>query len=411
MSDTKNNNQKSTADIIKEYKTIQTKTLEDIEAIVCYDSKEMGAGSRMYAHYIEKHGWVSLGSLELETLKKDTSTKTLVENALQVVETYVPFEESLLNRDYKFLKNTWRNPAFAFNEANYKGKLPDVYQDYFRNLFKHTEDVVRVIDWMALALRGKVQKFLYFEGVGGTGKGLFGEINTQLHLSENTKKIRTSDVGSNFNKGLDVITFLYLDEPILKKEEQKQILKEMINTRMNIEGKGINSGNKDIYFNLFISGNKANGIPLEDTPEDNRRFYCPETVPIPLAQRKPNVAQFYKEAVSKENIEQLYFYLMERKVQTDFSQDIITDHHRKLVGNSAPQWVQQLVSGLLEPKLIDKEDSIGEAEIQQFIRENCHTLEHRVGRRPIEENLELYYNNFKFTRTGGGASYKVSRKD
>lgn len=389
--------QKQKDDLFEAAKRTYQRRLRSITNIVKYNSGT-GFNSERYEHWNPNTGWDEICAAEINDMKKDTELKKIVDSAPAVVQNYLPWQPYLVH-DEKNLKslimNTWTSPDMTYKETTVHS-LPEIYADFFSNLFAFREDAERVLDWIAGGLRKKLQKYLYLVATGGEGKGILTEIISALHLPKNSFTITNKDLGSNFDGYLEGKTFICLDEPNATSPEIKNKLKTYINSTMRTESKGKDSKNITAHFNLMITGNLTNGILLDNTSADLRRYYCPQLKKKPLHERVKDTASYREKLLDKENLTKFYWWLKNREVKTDFTQNIVTDHHRKLIGESAPQWLQQVVEELLTPRL-NTLPKIYLKDIQEWIRDNSETMKGRpVGKNTIKTDLERFYSD-RFT--------------
>jgi hypothetical protein len=390
------------------HQKLKQQSLARIKSIKCLYrlTEKMHEGVYQYWAYNEITGWNPISKGTIDEMKNNPDCLPIVVGALTVDEEYIPFADFLIdpkaNTFHNPTMNSWTNPALSHLEA-LGGPvdtkvMPKVYEEFFKGLIKESVDYEKVLDWMALSLREKVQKYLYVVSNGGVGKEVWYTIMSKLHHSDNSKKVDNKALSSDFNSYLVGNTLLYLDEPSTRNDEViKNKLKTFINKTLSVNEKFKKGTDKEVYFSFFITGNLENGISLDVEDHDNRRFYCPETTGVRMTERYTSVDAKVKELHDPKNIAEFYFYLMEREVKTDFTKDHITDHHKRLITASATDYMHETVEGYIRPMLKNR-DSLYFEDIKEWMLLKIDSLKGKaIGVHKFKKELERSFGNeFKF---------------
>lgn len=197
-------------------------------------------------------------------------------------------------------------------------ELPEIYKYFFEHLTEidNVEDREYILDWLATSLHpDRHQPILSLIGKKGVGKGLLGEILSKLNGQENTCVTGQRILGGTFNQQLENKTFVHLDEIKVKDENQMNVLKLLINSRIEIEGKNSNARNIDFISNVYIT---SNNYDVFEISKDERRFSIPFITATDIKYDPVIIDKFgsddvfYKACLQDDNIQQLGAYLLFR---------------------------------------------------------------------------------------------------
>jgi len=194
-------------------------------------------------------------------------------------------EESLFLRTnpqglQEYIANTYVAPGWK-NVTEFKTIVPPLFEKFFNHLFPIEEERKAVFHWMYWALVDRAQTVLCVPGIQGIGKTILGEkILSAMFGRENWTKAPRSFVSKEFNFFLKDRRIVLVEEiPTPRSREDRvfvnEMLKDITNDVVTIEGKGTNSEEIDNFANLIVTSNKLRAIPLEN-PID-RRFLCVST--------------------------------------------------------------------------------------------------------------------------------------
>lgn len=192
--------------------------------------------------------------------------------------TFFQYDDQLGKEVY--VANTYVAPAWK-NLKEAKAVIPPLYEKFFNHLFPLEEERLAVYHWLYFSLTDRSQTILCVPGIQGIGKTIFGEkILAAMFGRKNWAKAPRSFVSKEFNSFLESKRIVLVEEiPTPKSREDRiyvnEMLKDITNDVVTIEGKGTNSKEVDNFANLIVTSNKLRAIPLE-TPID-RRFLCVST--------------------------------------------------------------------------------------------------------------------------------------
>lgn len=351
-----------------------------------------------------------------QSLKKDQDTKKIFDNALPAVLKFVPYNRnSVIIRESQLpIVNTWINPDIKWLDKNSVNEIPKIYEHLFLNMFPNQNEREIVLQWIIQGQRGKLQKFLMLVSRGGSGKGTIEEFLVDLLLKENTKKIDNSEFlkDARFNAGYDKATLLVLDELLIDSAAGKAKLKKLINNSDSITAKGIDSKDSEIYCNLLICTNLKDGVSIEDTQEDRRRFFVPKITETPMKDycrtynENYNVQEYRKEILDPKNIKQFYNWCLNQRETIDFTEDMVTPTHLELINSSAPLWAQEAKDFI--DRILERTKIVLEVDVKEHILENNKDIR-KISSKTLVETMCKFYGS-EIAYVDRGSSFKENRR-
>lgn len=167
------------------------------------------------------------------------------------------------------LLNTYKKPDWVSHKA--KPIFSEIFEEFLDHLFPKSECRRYVLDWIHHSLNSRAQTYLYLCGGQGSGKNTLAVLLSKLH--GNTNYSTPKSLRSNFNYYLKEKTFVFWDELTCKTQEQKNVLKSIINNEIQVEGKFRDHEQIDLCASYMIANNSLHALQLE--PID-RRFSVPD---------------------------------------------------------------------------------------------------------------------------------------
>ncbi len=165
----------------------------------------------------------------------------------------------------------WLKDEFYFGHALTPiDTIPPLYATFIRHLTDNDEPSYEyLIDWLATSLQGRNLTLLTAIGEQGIGKGTLGDIMEKLHGKTNFVKVRDQVFKDKFNAALKNKTLVYVDEIDLQTKESQDRIKDVVNSSVEIEQKGIDPHTADNYASFYLSSNSLDAIKIEG---GDRRF-------------------------------------------------------------------------------------------------------------------------------------------
>jgi hypothetical protein len=238
--------------------------------------------------------------------KPDFSAKTYTSNFI-----YHPFKPEKLFLDgdtWNF--NTYIPPAWKKLPSYIDADLPTVYQEYISHLVDYDKDSYEyILDWLATALQSRNYCILTTIGNQGIGKGVLGTIMEQLVGSDNFSLTDNRLLTKEFNKQMLNKRIVYIDEFKVNNSIEENRIKLLINDKLEIEAKRIDSVNVVNYASIYVSSNDMSAIRLRG---DDRRFSIVQLTTKNLNEKfsKSKIESLFNES----NIRILANYLMQREI-------------------------------------------------------------------------------------------------
>lgn len=227
-------------------------------------------------HQITDYDFYSIQAvLKAEMIDKST-TEQFLNRILHVRELYDPFNKVPL----RLIENS--NSVYEVNRhitpkwrgLDVKAELPADVDKLMRHLFPEESCRYFVYSWIYNSLANRSGTYLYLCGGQAAGKNTLATLIASLHGWENTSNPKQDSLVGRFNQYLKFKRFIFFDEFNCRSRKDKDTLKLIINDRIQIEGKGKDHEDVDIYASFFLANNSLEAIGLD--PID-RRFSVPNT--------------------------------------------------------------------------------------------------------------------------------------
>jgi hypothetical protein len=348
--------------------------------------------------------------IEYNNLKYLFDRKTVNNLSIRPCEfIYNPFKREKIfeNGDLITYFNTYEPPKWMVDEygqyLEYVEKLDTIPQMY-EKFFKHLTDDKKseydyILKWLANAIQNRNFCVLSAIGAPGIGKGVLGEIMVGLVGSSNFCKTDNRLITKDFNSQFKDKRLVFCDEINIKKTDHMNKFKDLINQRIEIEGKGENAFNSENFASIYIASNNMDSLFV---PENDRRFSI-----IELTSKRLDIifnSQEIDELISEENVNKLASYLYYLEIDQDemlkVHRSSRTEEIRRSSLSDAQEW-------FIEDYAVDKAGQEVEIGIvQEAFREKEYKA---LSRRELEKLQERFSSVFKVVqcRTNGKRIRKV----
>tara|TARA_R110002126_G_C10476909_1_gene501538 strand:+ start:416 stop:2023 length:1608 start_codon:yes stop_codon:yes gene_type:complete len=249
--------------------------------------------------------------------------------------------------------NRFNPPAFLMEGYDDTSKLDPLFIRFIDTFFGNEESRQYTIDWIYHSLFKKMEPYLMFVGIGGTGKNLLMEACRELHGRTNFEKAAPSCLFKEFNSHLPNCTMVIYDEVDFSQKSgrgssAKNRLKEWRNDRVPIERKGQNAKTTDIYCSGILATNNDSDVHLEVT---DRKFSPVELTEVRMINKfeESEITQLWK-CIYDESFQASFFNWLEENKQSDFDahKEYKGEKFYKLVVTSLPVWAREIRSRVLE---------------------------------------------------------------
>lgn len=204
-----------------------------------------------------------------------TTVETFLTQILHAREVYDP-QNRFLHRKVEgsnavYEVNLHKQPAWRETAPN-PTLDPDIVK-FMAHLFPVERDREFVYTWIYHSLTSRAGTYLYLCGGQASGKTTLANLISNLHGASNTSYPKLDSLTGRFNYYLRHKTFVFFDEFNCRNRADKDILKNMINDKIQVEGKGRDHEDIANYASYMLVNNSLEAISIE--PID-RRFSVPE---------------------------------------------------------------------------------------------------------------------------------------
>lgn len=194
---------------------------------------------------------------------------------LHVREDYNPHDDyqirSIEDSNNVYSVNRYSRPKWM--DIHCDPALPEEIDQLMRHLFPKEDCRYFVYSWIYHSLMTRCGTYLYLCGGQGSGKNTLATLIAKLHGISNVSNPKQDSFTGRFNQYLKFKRFVFFDEFNCRKRQDKDILKSIINDRIQIEAKGRDHEDIDIHASYFLANNSLEAIGLD--PVD-RRFSVPD---------------------------------------------------------------------------------------------------------------------------------------
>ena len=209
---------------------------------------------------------------------------------------------------------TWMVDEYGqYKEVERVDKMPELFHRFFIHLSNGKEsEYDYIIKWLANAIQDRNFCVLAAIGAPGIGKGVLGNIMLGLVGLNNFTKTDNKLISKDFNAQIKNKRLVFCDEINIKKTNHMNKFKDLVNDKIEIEGKGKDAKLDDNHASIYVASNNLDSLYI---PENDRRFSV-----IELTNNRLD-SQFTVEEIEQlndlKNIEELGKYLYHYEVDKD----------------------------------------------------------------------------------------------
>jgi len=215
--------------------------------------------------------------------------------------------------------NNYEPPSWMVDEyGQYKevervDKMPELFHRFFIHLSNGKESEYNyMVKWLANSIQDRNFCVLTAIGAPGIGKGVLGNIMLGLVGLSNFTKTDNKLISKDFNAQIRNKRLVFCDEINIKKTNHMNKFKDLVNDKIEIEGKGKDAKLDDNYASIYVASNNLDSLYI---PENDRRFSV-----IELTNNRLD-SNFTVEEIEQlnelKNIEELAKYLYHYEVDKD----------------------------------------------------------------------------------------------
>jgi hypothetical protein len=200
-----------------------------------------------------------------------------------------------------------------YKEVERVDKMPELFHRFFIHLSNGKESEYNyMVKWLANSIQDRNFCVLTAIGAPGIGKGVLGNIMLGLVGLSNFTKTDNKLISKDFNAQIRNKRLVFCDEINIKKTNHMNKFKDLVNDKIEIEGKGKDAKLDDNYASIYVASNNLDSLYI---PENDRRFSV-----IELTNNRLD-SNFTVEEIEQlnelKNIEELAKYLYHYEVDKD----------------------------------------------------------------------------------------------
>ena len=209
---------------------------------------------------------------------------------------------------------TWMVDEYGqYKEVERVDKMPELFHRFFIHLSNGKESEYNyMVKWLANSIQDRNFCVLTAIGAPGIGKGVLGNIMLGLVGLSNFTKTDNKLISKDFNAQIRYKRIVVCDEINIKKTNHMNKFKDLVNDKIEIEGKGKDAKLDDNYASIYVASNNLDSLYI---PENDRRFSV-----IELTNNRLD-SNFTVEEIEQlnelKNIEELAKYLYHYEVDKD----------------------------------------------------------------------------------------------
>ena len=166
---------------------------------------------------------------------------------------------------------TWMVDEYGqYKEVERVDKMPELFHRFFTHLSNGKESEYNyIIKWLANSIQDRNFCVLTAIGAPGIGKGVLGNIMLGLVGLSNFTKTDNKLISKDFNAQIRNKRLVFCDEINIKKTNHMNKFKDLVNDKIEIEGKGKDAKLDDNHASIYIASNNLDSLYI---PENDRRF-------------------------------------------------------------------------------------------------------------------------------------------
>ena len=166
---------------------------------------------------------------------------------------------------------TWMVDEYGqYKEVERVDKMPELFHRFFIHLSNGKESEYNyMVKWLANSIQDRNFCVLTAIGAPGIGKGVLGNIMLGLVGLSNFTKTDNKLISKDFNAQIRNKRLVFCDEINIKKTNHMNKFKDLVNDKIEIEGKGKDAKLDDNHASIYIASNNLDSLYI---PENDRRF-------------------------------------------------------------------------------------------------------------------------------------------
>ena len=266
---------------------------------------------------------------------------------------FKPFRVTGLEGMQETVFNRYSPPEFLQEDHTGEDKLDPLFIRFMDTFFGNEASKQYTINWIYHSLFSKMETYLMFVGIGGTGKNLLMEACRELHGRTNFTKAPPSCLFKEFNPHLLNCTMTVYDEVDFATRNNrgaaaKNRLKEWANKMVPIELKNVTAKTKHIFCSGILATNNDSDVHLEVS---DRKFSPVELTETRMINKftDDEIIQMWK-YIYEESFQSAFFKWLEENKEDNFNshKEYKGDKFYKLVVTSLPVWAREIRAKVLE---------------------------------------------------------------
>lgn len=304
-------------------------------------------------------------ALQSSGLDKDMITEFMAQ-MIHIKEAYDPKDPERLKK-IPDTNNIYQINRYVLPEwrtiPDVEPELPEEVDFFMRHLFPNETCRNFVYTWIYHSLTTRAGTYLYLCSWPGTGKNTLAKIITALQGMPNTSLVKGDALKNNFNYYLKYKKFIFMDEFSCRGRQDRDKLKLIINDRIQIEGKGKDHEDIEVFASYLLANNSLEAIGLEP---DDRRFSVPETTHDQIVKKvgRPWMGVFEEKILDPSYIARLGHWILEnfQNPKWGAEEPYLTSRFEEIVLATARIGIIEMVAKVLnreqaEYSYLDEKDS------------------------------------------------------
>ena len=284
---------------------------------------------------------------------------------------------------------TWMVDEYGqYKEVERVDKMPELFHRFFIHLSNGKESEYNyMVKWLANSIQDRNFCVLTAIGAPGIGKGVLGNIMLGLVGLSNFTKTDNKLISKDFNAQIRNKRLVFCDEINIKKTNHMNKFKDLVNDKIEIEGKGKDAKLDDNYASIYVASNNLDSLYI---PENDRRFSV-----IELTNNRLD-SNFTVEEIEQlnelKNIEELAKYLYHYEVDKD---EMLKVHRSQRLEDIKLSTLTDAQDWFLEDYAVEKKGQVIDLSIvQDAFREKEFKA---LSRSELTRLQEIFSSIFKIT--------------
>ncbi len=259
-----------------------------------------------------------------------------------------------------------------------------------------------ILDWLATALKARNYTILTAIGDYGIGKGRLGDIMQALVGPTNFTRVRDTVFKKQFNAPLKNKQIVYVDEIDIHKNEEADRVKDVVNSSLEIEAKGVDASLIENHASFYITSNRMDAIKIEG---NDRRYSMIELT----SENILNVfsRQEVGDLTSPENILDFALYLLGREIKHDMFRPFRSKRFHDVLEAGLSRWQIYLIERYFPA--FDVGANISVSKIQADL-EVWEPGQRPPGREKIAELAKTFHWSLKYKKEKGERIIEILKK-